>query len=128
MEGPAVISFRFPGDRMGVFEAVHSRDLLVETRHYAQDDQVEITGTKASSGSPAATARSATGRPVILYADGETRGFSALPTGWEESFTGSTRQTIRAVLDGDAASPAGRESTCCASASRRSSRRPRGTV
>jgi hypothetical protein len=40
--------------------------------------------------------------PVILYADGETRGFSAMATGWEESFVRSTRNTIAAVLDGEA--------------------------
>ena len=46
---------------------------------------------------------------VILYADGETHGFSAMPTGWEESFTGSTRQTIRAVLDGEPPCLTGRQ-------------------
>ena len=46
VDGPAMISFRFPGSRLGVFEAVHARDLLIDTRHYAQDDQIEITGSK----------------------------------------------------------------------------------
>ena len=38
--------------------------------------------------------------PVILYRDGETTGFSAMPTGWEESFVRSTRDTIEALRDG----------------------------
>jgi predicted dehydrogenase len=109
VDGPAVISFRFPGSRMGVFEAVHSRDLLVETRHYAQDDQVEITGTKGVLWVTRGHGKIGDRPPVILYADGETRGFSAMPTGWEESFVGSTRQTIRAVLDGEPPCLTGRQ-------------------
>jgi predicted dehydrogenase len=109
VDGPAVISFRFPGSRMGVFEAVHSRDLLVETRHYAQDDQVEITGTKGIVWITRGHGKIGDRPPVILYADGETRGFSAVPTGWEESFVLSTRQTIRAALDGEPPCLTGRQ-------------------
>lgn len=110
VDGPAVISFRFPGgSRMGVFEAVHSRDLLVETRHYAQDDQVEITGTRGVIWVTRGHGRLGDRPPVILYADGETRSFSAMPTGWEESFVRCTRQTIAAALDGEPPRLTGRQ-------------------
>ena len=45
-DAPAMISFRFPRKRYGNLEIVYSPDLLIETKHYAQDDRVEITGTK----------------------------------------------------------------------------------
>ena len=37
---------------------------------------------------------------MILYRDGETRGFSAMPTGWEESLVRSTQDTIEALREG----------------------------
>ena len=100
VDGPAMISFRFPGSRLGVFEAVHARDLLIDTRHYAQDDQIEITGSKGVLWVTRGHGRLGDRPPVILYRDGETRGFSAMPTGWEESFVRSTRDTIEALREG----------------------------
>ncbi len=96
VDGPAMISFRFAGSRMGVFEAVHARDLQVDTRHYAQDDQIEITGSRGVIWVTRGHGRLGDRPPVILYRDGETTGFSAMPTGWEESFIRSTRDTIEA--------------------------------
>ena len=100
VDGPAMISFRFPGSRMGVFEAVHARDLMVDTQHYAQDDQIEITGTRGVIWVTRGHGRLGDRPPVILYRDGTTTGFSAMPTGWEESFVRSTRDTIEALRDG----------------------------
>ena len=100
VDGPAMISFRFPGSRLGVFEAVHARDLQVDTRHYAQDDQIEITGTRGVLWVTRGHGRLGDRPPVILYRDGATTGFSAMPTGWEESFVRSTRDTIEALRDG----------------------------
>lgn len=102
VDGPAMISFRFPGSRLGVFEAVHARELLVDTQHYAQDDQIEITGTRGVLWVTRGHGRLGDRPPVILYRDGETTGYSAMPTGWEESFAGSTRDTIEALREGRA--------------------------
>ena len=100
VDGPAMISFRFPGSRLGVFDAVHARDMLIDTHHYAQDDQIEITGTKGVLWVTRGHGRLGDRPPVILYRNGETTGFSAMPTGWEESFVRSTRDTIEALRDG----------------------------
>lgn len=102
VDGPAMISFRFPGSRLGVFEAVHAREMFVDTRHYAQDDQIEITGTKGVLWVTRGHGRLGDRPPVILYRDGETTGFSAMPTGWEESFVRSTRDTVEALQEGRA--------------------------
>ena len=100
VDGPAMISFRFPGSRLGVFEAVHAREMFVDTRHYAQDDQIEITGTRGVLWVTRGHGRLGDRPPVILYRDGETTGYSAMPTGWEESFVRSTRDTIEALREG----------------------------
>ena len=100
VDGPAIVSFRFPGGRMGVFEAVHAKDLVVNSRHYAQDDQIEVTGTRGVLWVTRGHGRLGDRPPVILYRDGETRGFSDMATGWEESFVLSTRDTIEAIREG----------------------------
>ncbi len=100
VDGPAMISFRFPGSRLGVFEAVHAREMVVDTRHYAQDDQIEITGTRGVLWVTRGHGRLGDRPPVILYRDGETTGYSAMPIGWEESFVRSTRDTIEALREG----------------------------
>ena len=46
LDAPSIVSFRFPGNRIGNLEIVHSPELEIATRHYAQDDRVEITGSK----------------------------------------------------------------------------------
>ena len=102
VDGPAMISFRFPGSRLGVFEAVHAGEMLIDTRHYAQDDQIEITGSRGVLWVTRGHGRLGDRPPVILYRDGATTGFSAMPTGWEESFVRSTRDTIEALREGRA--------------------------
>ena len=102
VDGPAMISFRFAGSRLGVFEAVHASEMLIDTRHYAQDDQIEITGSKGVLWVTRGHGRLGDRPPVVLYRDGATTGFSAMPTGWEESFVRSTRDTIEALREGRA--------------------------
>jgi predicted dehydrogenase len=85
---------------MSVFEAAHARDLVVQSRHYAQDGQIEITGTRGVLWVTRGHGRLGDRPPAILYRDGETIGFSAMATGWEESFVLSTRDTIEALQAG----------------------------
>ena len=128
VDGPAMVSFRFPGSRLGVFEAVHSRELQIDTAHYAQDDQVEITGSEGVLWVTRGHGRLGDRPPVILYRDGETTGFSAMPTGWEESFVARPATPSRRcatggtpVLTGGAGA-----ATCCASRWRPCARRKPG--
>ena len=46
LDAPAIISWKFPGGRYGSLEVVYSRDMEIWSRYYAQDDRVEITGTR----------------------------------------------------------------------------------
>ena len=102
LDSPGIISWKFPGGRYGNLEAVYSRDLEIDTVHYAQDDQVEITGTKGVIWVTRGHGQLFERPPVTLYADGEVRHFSGMPIGWESSFVHSTRQTIDALRAGAA--------------------------
>tara|TARA_R110002126_G_scaffold291800_1_gene459011 strand:- start:92116 stop:93183 length:1068 start_codon:yes stop_codon:yes gene_type:complete len=108
-DAPALISFKFPNNRYGNLEVVYSPELEIVTRHYAQDDRVEITGTKGviwinqghgALGNPA---------PVSLYRDGAMTEFSGMETGWEASFVHSTRHFIQALRTGQPPKLSGEE-------------------
>jgi len=94
------ISFRFPGNRIGNLEIVYSPDMELATRHYAQDDRVEITGTKGIIWINGGHGRLANAPPLVLYRDGALTEYRDIPTGWEQSFVLSTRHYLEALQNG----------------------------
>jgi predicted dehydrogenase len=103
-DAPAAISFRFPGNRMGNLEIVYSPDLEIITRHYAQDDRIEITGTSGVIWINCGHGRLGDPPPLALYRDGQMTSFHNLESGWEASFVHSTRHYIEALTSGSAPS------------------------
>ena len=101
LDAPAIISWKFPGNRYGSLEAVYSPQLRLDTRHYAQDDRIEITGTKGVIWVTRGHGRLMDIPPVIMVKDQQTRSFSDMPVGWEHSFINSTRQMIDAWHAGE---------------------------
>jgi predicted dehydrogenase len=99
-DAPAMISFRFPGNRYGNLEIVYSKDLLLETRHYAQDDRVEITGSKGIIWINQGHGKLGETPPVQLYCDGALTSYTLMDTGWEWSFIHSTRYHLKALREG----------------------------
>jgi len=101
-DAPAAVTFRFPGNRMGNLEVVYSPEMEIITRHYAQDDRVEITGTEGVVWINCGHGRIGDPPPVALYRDGSVQTFHNLETGWEASFVHSTRHYIDALRTGKA--------------------------
>lgn len=102
VDAPSIISFRFPGNRVGSLELVDSPELEVTTRHYAQDDKVEITGTEGVLWINVGHGRLGDPAPVALYRDGTVTTYHDMKTGWEESFVLSTRHYLDALRNGGA--------------------------
>ena len=109
LDAPAIISWKFPGNRFGSLEAVWSPELALDTRQYAQDDRIEITGSKGVIWVTRGHGKMMDLPPVILYKDRSTRTFSDMPVGWEHSFINSTRHSIDAYFAGDPPSLTGAE-------------------
>ncbi len=103
-DAPAMISFRFPGNRMGNLEIVYSPELEIITRHYAQDDRVEITGTEGVLWINCGHGKLGGPAPVALYRDGQINAYHNIESGWEASFVHSTRHFIGALIRGSAPS------------------------
>ena len=84
----------------GNLEVVYSRDLEIDTVHYAQDDRVEITGTRGVIWVNRGHGRLFDQPPVVMYADDEVHSFTGMEAGWEASFVASTHHHIDALLEG----------------------------
>lgn len=101
-DAPAIISWKFPGNRYGNLEIVYSPDLEITTIHYAQDDRLEITGTSGVLSITRGHGRLGDQPPLILQAGGRVEGFSFpdAELGWEASFVHSTRHWIESLRAG----------------------------
>ncbi len=100
LDAPSLVSFRFPGNRIGNLEIVYSPDLEIISRHYAQDDRVEITGTHGVIWINCGHGRLADPPPLALYRDGNVTEYNDLETGWEQSFVRSTRHYLDVLTNG----------------------------
>ena len=100
---------RFPGNRLGNFEVVHSPELTILTEHYAQDDRVEITGTEGVLMINHGHGRLANVAPVVLLRDGVATEYQDVETGWERSFVYCTRHYIDALRAGEPARLSGED-------------------
>ena len=109
LDTPAIVSWKFPANRFGSLEVVYSPQLQIDTRYYAQDDRVEITGTKGVLWINGGHGRLTDAPALALYRDGKTRTFDDIPTGWEQSFIHATRHLIDALHDGGPPSLTGAE-------------------
>ncbi|MDE2792978.1 MAG: Gfo/Idh/MocA family oxidoreductase [Paracoccaceae bacterium] len=103
LDAPSIVSFLFPGNRIGSFEIVHSPELEIATRHYAQDDRVEITGTHGVIWVNCGHGRLGDTPPVVHYRDGRLIPHSDMPTGWEQSFVQATRHYFDCLANGQPA-------------------------
>ena len=108
-DAPAMISFRFAGQRFGNLEVVYSPDLAIDTEHYAQDDRVEITGTEGVILINRGHGQLGDVVPLQHYRDGRWTDYRDLETGWERSFVHATRHAVDALRAGSQALLSGRD-------------------
>jgi predicted dehydrogenase len=97
LDAPAAITLGFSGGRLGVFDVVYSPNLQIHTDHYAQDDQIEVTGTRGVLWVTRGHGRTLSRAPVVVYRDGVAHEYDDMATGWESSFIASTHNTIDAL-------------------------------
>lgn len=100
LDAQSMISFQFPGNRVGNLEIVYSPELQISGNYYAQDDRVEITGTKGVIWINGGHGQIGNFAPVVLYHDGTVKEYREMKTGWEQSFILSTRHFIKAITEG----------------------------
>ena len=102
LDSPSLVSMRYESGAVASLEIVYSPELLIEgTAHYAQDDRMEITGTKGVIWVNRGHGRIGDAPPVVSYADGHVEAYECA-TGWEHSFIGATRSLLDTIAAGRA--------------------------
>ena len=108
-DAPAMVSFRFAGERVGNLEVVYSPGLEINTAHYAQDDRVEITGTEGVILINRGHGQLGDVVPLQHYRDGRWTDHRDLEIGWERSFVHATRHAVEALRAGSQPLLSGRD-------------------
>jgi predicted dehydrogenase len=103
IDAPGMISWKFAQQRFGVLEIAYSRELEIITEQYAQDDRIEITGTRGVIFVNRGHGRITDGPATILCRSGKSEGFSFpdAELGWDASFIHSVRHFIAALRSGE---------------------------
>ncbi len=100
IDSPSLISMRYDGGAVGSLEVVHSPELLIGgTTHYAQDDRIEVTGTRGVLWVNRGHGQIGDPAPVVSYADGHLQTYDC-EGGWEHSFIAATRSLLDALATG----------------------------
>ncbi|QFT01661.1 putative oxidoreductase YcjS (plasmid) [Labrenzia sp. THAF191b] len=99
-DAPSIISFRFPGNRIGNLEIVYSPELEIAGKYYAQDDRVEITGTHGVLWINCGHGSIGNSAPLVHFRDGKVTEYTDIPSGWEQSFIHSTRHFLHVLHEG----------------------------
>ena len=108
-DSPAIVSWKFPNNRFGCLEVVHTPEMVVDSIYYSQDDRIEITGSKGVIWVTRGHGKMMDIPPVILYKNQNVFTFSDMEVDWKYSFMHSTRHFIEAYFKGEPPSLTGEQ-------------------
>jgi predicted dehydrogenase len=100
MDAPSTLVWEHAGGVRGVMDITFAPDTFFRSEHYTGDERVELTGTKGFVRCNRISAQGIQEPSVVVYSEGETRSYHALPDRLTDSFEASTAHGI-AHLRGD---------------------------
>ena len=101
LDAPAVIMFKFKGDRKyGVFDLAHTPNMHIPSDYYVDDDRIEIIGDKGTLFINRYTTRTIDLPELLLYRDGKTIPVPVDRVDWSEGFIDCTRHLIDVIQKG----------------------------
>ena len=100
IESSYYITWETADAKLGNWENVFAPDFEIATDYYAEDDWMEITGTRGILVATRCTGKLLDEAPVILYRDGKTRRFDDMETDWGHSFRDGAHDFASAVIEG----------------------------
>ena len=110
LDSPAMIMWKHrEGIRYGSWESVASPELMIRSKYYANEEFIDITGSKGIIWLNRCSGTMLEGPALVLYRDGETRAFHALETDWASSFVRAGQDFVAAVREGRQCSLTGSE-------------------
>ncbi len=102
IDSPSIAAWRHSNGSIGSLEVIYSPEMLVSTRYYAQDDQLELTGTKGTIWVTKGHGQLVHQAPVRMYRDGHETHYENLDYDWGNSFVASGQHFIDALMAGTA--------------------------
>ena len=100
IESSYYITWESAGGQFGNWENVLAPEFEIATDYYAEDDWMEITGTRGILVATRCTGKLLDEAPVILYRDGKTRRFDDMETDWGHSFRDGAHDFASGVIEG----------------------------
>ena len=99
VDAPGIVAWRYKGDKdlFGVCDSSLTNETLIESKYYAVDERMEVTGEKGVIWVMKSTADMMKVPPVMMYRDGKITRFGDMRQDWGDSFHDSTHQFIDAI-------------------------------
>lgn len=110
IDSPAVMMWKHrTGIRYGMCEYAHASEMEIPSSYYANDEMVEITGSKGLIMINRCTGRLMDRPPLSLFTGGKWTHIEDIETDWASGFTGSARNFVDAIRGTAAPSLSGEE-------------------
>ncbi len=98
VDSPATIMWKYrEGTKYGMCEYLYAPDLYIPSKYYANDEWIEISGTRGIILINRCTGNINDGPPVSLFAGKKWRHYSNVRSDWSEGFRGATHNFINAI-------------------------------
>ena len=98
IDSPAAIMWKFEGGPCyGMCEYAYSPDLNIPSKYYANDEWIEITGSKGIILIQRCTGAVQSGPVLRLFNGGQWIDYADIKDDWAEGFIGATENFIRAI-------------------------------
>jgi predicted dehydrogenase len=103
LDCPAIVSWAYAAGAVGSFEVTWSPEMYVETEQYAQDDRIEITGTKGVLWVTRGHGKLLDVAPVVVRTGRTTVHHDDMATSWASSFDLATEHFLSSIETGSTA-------------------------
>lgn len=98
VDSPAAIMWKHRvGTKYGMCEYLYAPDMHIPTKYYANDEWIEISGTRGIILINRCTGNINDGPPVSIFTGKKWKHYSDIPSDWGEGFRGATRNFINAL-------------------------------
>jgi predicted dehydrogenase/putative sterol carrier protein len=98
IDSPAVIMWKYKeGVKYGMCEYAHGAEMTIPSKYYANDEWIEITGSRGIILVNRCTGNMKEGPGLSLFTGDRWRHYADLETDWGQGFIGSTHNFIAAV-------------------------------
>jgi len=100
LDFPATVMWKYKAPSCyGILDATYAPDLFIDTKYYAIEERIEITGSKGIIWITRLTGGLMKVAPLIMYRDGETRCYNDIPAEWEDAFIACGQHFIDCILE-----------------------------